>query len=71
MRILDVAVAVPRLTGAVPGLHKPNAPLYQSSRDQQLAILNPLTVKLEEMLRLALHIERFGRLGLHSKRHLE
>ena len=47
---LDVVVVVPRLTGAVPELHKAHAPFEQPPRDQRLPAMHAVAVEVADVL---------------------
>ena len=67
----QIVVAVPWLSGAVPNLHESHAALDQPPGNEQLPRLHAGPVHVADILRLAAHVERFGRLGLHAKSQLE
>ena len=67
----DVVVVVPRLPFAVPHLHEADAALDQPPGDQDLPGLHARPVHVEDMLRLAAHVEGFGRVALHLVGQLE
>jgi len=71
MILLKVAVIVPRLTAAAPGLNKSDSAFEQTPSDQQLSTVSSASVRLLDVLRLATDVEGFARFGLHSKRQFE
>ena len=72
MLLFDVVVVVPRLAGAAPDLHEAHAALQQPPRDQQLpAVQCRRRTASRIVLRLAVDVERVGRLGLHAVGQLE
>ena len=69
---LEVVVAVPRLTGAVPDLHEAHAALEQPPGDAAAAgPASPGPYSVADVLRLARDVERVGRLRLHAVGQLE
>ena len=62
---------VPGLSRATPDLDETNSAFDQSARDEQLSAVNPVAVEVANVLRLAVQIERLGRLALHPIGQLE
>ena len=71
MLVADVGVAVPRLHAAVPGLHEAYASFDEPPRHEELPVLRPRAVHLEDVGRLLTDIEGIGRLELHPVGELE
>ena len=64
-------MAVPRLHTAVPGLHEAHAPFDEPPRHEELPVLRPLAVHLQDVGRLLADVEGIGRLELHPVGKLE
>src|SRR5205823_8212100 len=63
---LDVVMAIPGLTLAVPDLDEADAALNEPAGDEDLLGLRAGAVHIANMLRLLTHVEGVGRLHLHA-----